>query len=565
MLFFTAVLVLIWILLNQDRYENLTVGSVAIYHDNSISSTLNDGNLAFENGLALLTDKVNPIYYYNNQEKFLISKNSAFSGQSSVSLNGLNSDRLFRRMDDSPASSFYLFSDFQSVNLPQLKESFQDSSNSYELFLTNELNTIRNVYVDSLYLRPNEEDLSELSILVGFGVDNMTSGSIVVKLMQDKRQLSSIVKDITELDNVSFDIAKESYGQYEIVIDGDDVAYDNTFHFSISEKSKTRVTIIDSNETKLFKEVYGNQDLFDVTHQDFRNLDYETLKNSDLVVVSNLYSMPDNFKEQLPGVSFIVFPSDSIHNESYEAFLGLSLISNDKELEEINVDVRHPLFKGVFENTVEFNRQPREISLFRIEGGYESIVEYRGGKPFLLEKSGVYFFNSSFKSSASTFQSNVLFLPIMYQIAFASAGSIETPYYYPGDKIVSSVEASDIPIKIIGSDYEVIPDFNSLGSEVVLELPQEIMPGKYFVMQNSDTLQSIALNIPKEESKMSSPDLEEIQEIFSDMPYVRVSQIFEGNTNEAFTDESQSSLWKYALILATLLLLTETVLHRYLK
>ena len=564
-LFFTTVLVLIWILLNQDRYQNFTVGSVAVYYDNSISSTLNEGNLAFENGLSLLTEKVNPIYYFDNRGKFLISKNVAFSRQGSFSLTGMDSDKLLHRMNESPASSFYLFSDFQSVNLPQLKESFQDSSNNYELFLTNELNSIRNVYVDNLYLRPNEEDISELSILVGFGVNNMTSGSIVVKLMQDKRQLSSVVKDITELDNVRFDISKELYGQYEIVIDGDDVAYDNTFHFSISEQSKTRIALIDPDGRRLLKEVYGNKELFDVTHQDFRNPDYGSLKNADLVVVSNLYAMPENFKEQLPGVNFIVFPSDSIDTESYESFLGLRLINDDKELEEINVDVRHPLFKGVFENNVEFNRQPREISLFRVEGEYESVIEYRGGTPFLLSKGEVYFFNASFKPSTSTFQSNAMFLPIMYQIAFASTGNIETPYYYPGDKMILSVEVSDVPIKVIGSDYEVIPDFNSLGSETVLELPQEIMPGKYFVMQNSDTLQHIALNIPGEESKMSAPDLKAIQEAFADKSYVSVSQIFEGNISQVFTDESQSSLWKYALILAMLLLLTETVLHRYLK
>ncbi|MEO9482108.1 MAG: hypothetical protein ABJG47_01595 [Ekhidna sp.] len=449
--------------------------------------------------------------------------------------------------------------------MQELSSFLRDSSRNYELVVTKDLGEIRNIYVDSLYLRPNEDNLSELSILVDFGVHNMTNGSVVVKLMQGTRQLSSVVKDVTELDDVRFDILKDNYGSYEIAIDGDDVVYDNAFHFTIGERAKSQIVILNSTSSNLLKDVYGNSDLFDLAQQDLGNLNYDVMMNADLVVISDEFELPEDMKNQLMDKNYIVFPPDSINVVSYERFFDFKLTGLTEKFSEIDVDTKHPLFKGVFKDHLEYASQSAKAALFNIEGIFEPVISYRGGVPFLLEKGGAYFFNSSISSGGSGFESNALFLPILYQIAFSSIGMIENPYYYPGDRLTLKTDATDVPIKISKSGYEVIPSFNSSGTEVVLEIPFNLEVGTYVVTQGADTLRSIALNIPKEESAMIAPSLEEFTKEFSRLPNVNVSQILAEESSVTFAAESQSSFWKYALILAVFLLLIETLLHRYLK
>ena len=200
-----------------------------------------------------------------------------------------------------------------------------------------------------------------------------------------------------------------------------------------------------------------------------------------------------------------------------------------------------------------------------MNGDFETIINFRDGNPFLLQKKDIYLFNVALKQSSSGFQSNALFLPILYQLAFSSVGRIDIPYYYPGDQLVVGSKPSDIPVKIKSIDYEVIPAFNSNGTEMILEVPDDLEPGMYVLLQGSDTLKGLAINLPKEESVMRAPSFEEFRDELSDMQNVTVSHLVEGQSNEVFASGSQSSLWKYALILTVFLILTETVLHRYLK
>lgn len=562
---FISVIVIIALLFGGTNYVNRTEGIEGVYYDNSVSSSLNNTSTRVENGIEQIKSNTNSVLYFDNFGKSLLDNNSIVSISDEKSQTRINTSVLFNRLNDNYLGTSYLFSDFQSFDVTELRGQMIDSSKNFHLIITNNLNEIRNVGVDSLYLIPNQDNLSELSVLVDFNVFNMTSGSVVVKLMKGERQLSSIVKDVSELDIVRFDISKNSFGDFEIVIDGDDVDFDNSFHFIVGEKVKPNISILKSSKSDIIKAVYSNSNLFDVHIQDPNNLDYDLLKESDLVVISDLYMLPKSLQDQLKDIDFVLFPSDSVNLESYEDFTGVNLNSIDEGINETSVDSKHPLLKGVFEQTIENGAMPHDIALFRTNGNYEPIIEFRGGNAFLLKRNNVYFFNSSIKKSAIGFQSNALFLPILYQIAFSSAGSIETPYYYPGDRLVLAAKASDNPIKLVRNNYEIIPTFNSKGSQVIMELPEELVSGKYFTIQGADTLRRIAINIPKVESDMNSPTLEELNESFADMNNVTVSEIVEKNDNVVFASASQSSLWKYVLILTVFLILTETALHRYLR
>lgn len=564
LLLFTTLLLLIVILTGKTSYGYEGVELVGVHYDNSYSATLRETDAKVEQALKQIKNNQGSILYFDNVDRSLIDRNTIVSIENKKTQYANSSSLIFKRFNDNNLSLQYLFSDFQNFDADELRMAMIDSAKEYHLILTNDLNDIKNLSIDSVYLFPNQDNLSEISILVRFNAYNIPSGSVVVKLMQGARQLSSIVKDVTELDVVRFDISKEFFGDFEIEIDGDDVTYDDIFHFTVGEKSKSNITIINSERSDIIKQVFDNNELFNVELQNLNNIDYQKLDDSDLVILSHLVELPAGLQSQLKDANFMIFPSDSIYTQSYEEFIDVGFSLSNNNIAETSFNFNHPLLGGIFDKQLDDGSMLADAAVFNIEGDFESIIEYRGGNSFLLQKSNVYFFNSSLKEGAGGFQSSALFLPILYQIAFVSSGSLEIPYFYPGDRIVVNTKPSDVPVKLIGDNYEVIPSFNSSGSQLVLELPDDIEVGKYTLLQAQDTLRRVAINVAKEESAMNGPSLEDLVSAFEDMENVKISQI-QSNESTVFAGNSQSSLWKYALLLAVILILTETVLHRYFR
>ncbi|MEQ9465915.1 MAG: hypothetical protein RLN88_00805 [Ekhidna sp.] len=529
-----------------------------------MSSALSESNLILKRSLVGLQEP-RSVVFFNNDYSFFGGAELNLDQIGELSHSPPRWTELLRKDNSADLSGrLILLSDFQGEDLAGLREHFSDTSKSYSLILTRNLNELGNVAIDSLYVQPNPDELSEMTIKVTFRVFNMESGSLVIKLMKEGRQLSSIVKEASELDEIQFSIANNEIGAFSLEIDGDEVGYDNTFDFTVADRKKPIISIIEQSDPRFLREVFANTQLFNVHVQKPGDLDYEKLSESDLIVLSDLIELPVSLIEQFAETTFLVFPNDSSEISSYGEFLGINLAEADGSIAEIDIDYQHPLFEGVFEKSVDEGMMIELNPLFLLRGDFESIMKFRYGNSFLTRKNKTYFFNSSMGTTG--FQSSALFLPVMYQLAFSASNDIQIPYYYPGDRIVTQGQPSDNPVRILNEDTELIPSFNSNGGEIVLEIPQDISSGFYFLVQNEDTLKQIAINIPKQESIMQAPTIDELKDAFANVENVEVLEALNQSSDRPLlASAGQSSLWKYALFLAVLLVLTETMLHRYLK
>lgn len=558
-LIFGCVLFCVWQLMSDDTKGS---GPVFLYFDNSISSSIDDGNLVLEETIeSLLDNDLKPINLSDNLDNQQIHSLSDVSIQLSYVSTGLS--RFFNEEYWYGGSSV-LLSDFQLTEVQDLQDYTIDSTRYYEIVLLNDLNDDRNVFIDSLWVQVNSSDLSELSIFVKFIAFNSDDGNIVVKLMQSGKQLSSVVKSVMELDIIEFDVPIDSYGQYSLVINGDDVTYDNEFYFIREMNNKPAISILNNGNTRAINEVFNNPTLFETEVLDIQNLDYELMSASDLIVFNNYTELPSNLIEQFKDKHFLIFPSDSIEFQSYSDLNGLSFSSRERGNLQIDIVDGNSLTRGIFEERVRPGSLPFLSPVFNVQGSYEPIINYRDNSPFLLLNEKKYVFNTSL-SLASGFESNALFLPILYQIAFSSIGGLEIPYVYPGNTLGLDVPVSDIPIRIVKEGFEIIPAFNSTDLKTTIQIPENIDPGFYHLVQKSDTLRQIAINIPKEESVMISPSLADLKHVFGEYENVNVSEVYEGSGKTVFASTESIGLWKYALILTILLILTETMLHRYFR
>ncbi|MER3329124.1 MAG: hypothetical protein RIF34_06045, partial [Candidatus Kapaibacterium sp.] len=176
---------------------------------------------------------------------------------------------------------------------------------------------------------------------------NISSGNVVIKLMQGSRQISSIVKSISDLGIVEFDVPIEAYGSYSLEIEGDDVVYDNTFYFVIEERSKPTISIL-NNGSRAIEEVFSNELLFNTQILDIQNLDYEMLDQSDLVVLNSHENLPANLIGQFSDKKFLIFPSDSVNILTYNELSNL-VFTKSNGVFEIDLETENELLKGVFE------------------------------------------------------------------------------------------------------------------------------------------------------------------------------------------------------------------------
>ncbi|WP_425392581.1 BatA domain-containing protein [Ekhidna sp.] len=562
-LLFGSLVFLIYLLLNQR--PSLNDESYAVYFDNSLSSQVIDGQEIAKRLVSDLIDKKsNSGIYIDNNQKTII--NESFNVEfipSKFSNSSLNQFLISDRLSNSLADNYYILSDYQLYDLNAINRLVSDTTIQYHLLYSKELNSIKNVAFDTLYIQPNPNDLSKLALVVEFSVFNMTSGNLVIKLLQDNSQISSIVKDISELDRVEFTIPIEKHGSYQLKIDGDDVSFDNNFHFVISERTKPRVVIFDNDKNGFVNTVFLNKNLFELFDLSINNIDYEILKDADLVVFNKQKEIPTSLIGQFKDLDYIIFPSSDIKIENYEDFLKLSFTETNGELNELSLEQNHPIIKGVFDGNLDEGVLPSTPKAYNIAGDYEEVIRYRGGNVFLLKSNNSYFFNTVL-GGENGFQSKALFLPILYQIAFRAADRIDMPYYYPGSKLAVSGDVSDDPIRMVNSDLELIPSFNSNGNEIIIEIPGDISAGYYHLIHKGDTIRQVAINIPKEESVMQSLSINEIEDYFKDSPNVNVSKI-DASNNILLASNSDISFWKYALILTLLLVMSETMLHRFLR
>lgn len=562
LLIFGCILFSIWHLVSDKEVKK--TGSVSLYFDNSVSSTINDGAAILYDLVQDLTNQnQKPIHLISNIDNQSIASVSDFGLSSSYSSKALNSVFEYD-MAEYASNNNILLSDFQRVNTQDLASVLIDSTKRYRIILLNKLSEHRNLAVDSLWLQTNPNDLSELTVYVDFVKYNMASGSVVVKLMQGTRQLSSIVKELGELDVLEFDIPMDAYGQYSLQIDGDEVAYDNEFFFVREVKNKPVISVLNNEGGRAIEEVFNNSSLFDTKILNTQNPDYERLEGSDLIVFNNFFELPINLIEQFDGKYLLIFPPDSIDGLSYSGLDGMSFSQNSSDPLEIDIIPGNDLMRGIFDENTQPGTMPKLSPAFHVKGSFEPIINFRDGSPFLFSTQKNYIFNTSLNNSQG-FESNALFLPVLYQIAFTSAGGIEAPYVYPGNSIKLDVPVTDIPIKLVGEGFEVIPDFNSIESKTTLSIPNDVKPGIYHLIREEDTLQHLAINIPGNESVMIAPSLEDLERAFEQYDNVTVSQVYEGAENTMFASSESVGLWKYALILALILILTETMLHRFLK
>lgn len=441
-----------------------------------------------------------------------------------------------------------------------------------------------NVYVDSLNL--------ENPFVIG-GEKN----TIRVKLRNDgTRRIDGLVVKLTingvqaattsatlepgSPGEIGFDITTGMSGLNSAVVSFNDFpgAFDNEFFFTLNFSKQVRVLEIKQTTGQSFIEkVFGNTQLFQFKSYPASNVDYSQVAQADFVVVNGLNRIDPALGASLAsyrqnGGTLLLVPGDQPDMGSYTSTFQLPGLkwSTTGEIEELDKpDYNNPLFSNIFEERSAQLQMPRAKKALDWGQDRSAILRFRNGLPFLSNFGKLFLLSAPLDRNFTDFYNHALFVPVMYRLAATGKKNESSPYYYLTENIVT-VQADSLfgeePVRLVGA-IEVIPPQRKDIDKVVMELPRFTMnAGFYQVMFQKDTIDQVAFNLARDESRLDHFSFDELTNQFSKE---NVS-VFTAISSSAFGDEIRerylgTPLWKYAVVLSLLFLLAEVLLIRFLK
>lgn len=480
-----------------------------------------------------------------------------------------------------------LLSDFQKSVIDDNISIFSDSSRGF-VFMPPYQQAPSNIWIDSLWVEQKDDGNEQLKIqLRALG----KAGDLNIALENDQQLIGTqqIVINEGEQELVSFPIKRFSSdmsSSFRIQLEAGDLGFDNTFNFSLPERSKLKILLLaESESNNLLSAVFENEELFDFQNESLNNFAFQDLDEYDLVV-AELGDQLNNFASgalktyAASGNNLVVIPTSNFDQYSFLEDLGFSSVSNiyqpnNKPVKLQSPDLKNPFFRNVFKNMNKDISMPEAEMYLKWKSG-QQLLSFINGYPFLGltgVSDNIFVFASPFDQEYTNFPQHGIFLPVFYKIAFSGKRENQAEYFYLNQDVIQ-LSLSDIPegtvVKLKQGDQELVPDQRISGNKMRLILPQEDLKSGFYTIINTkteDKLGALALNIPKKESKTGYYTTSELQSLFQDQENVAILDGYDFASIKDYIDETKNGfpLWKYFLVLALLSLLAEVLIIRLLK
>ena len=441
-----------------------------------------------------------------------------------------------------------------------------------------------NIYVDSAFFEDPIllfDEPSDLKIRLKYAGNGDGELSTRVKLLNDDKLIAntSVSWGTSKTAEVSFEIQFESLSSNRIKIELTDqsLEFDNSYYLTVQAFRRPTVEYVYSGQANSYlTEVYANQKLFDFRSSAIGDIVYENLNHADLIVLDGFDELPDGFLQFKDQANFLIVASSNPNLTNYSKFFNQSILTvSDTSVQALVFnDLDHPIVRDLFLKNTDNPEMPSSTARVNSTAG-KIILKSTFNSPYLIdfenERSNSFLITAPLNLLNGNFQTHSIFVPLLYRIAQFSVQSNGVLAYSLNDRIIELSVGnlnSTARVQVVNSVGEFIPNYQVKANNLLMELPpaDELIPGFYEVIVDSDTIETFALNHSKEESELIQYTIEELRDIADGKDnYTLLS----GNTSSALDTllnegNSANYLWKYALLLALIFLTTEVLLVRFL-
>ena len=451
----------------------------------------------------------------------------------------------------------------------------------------------RNVSIDTAWFESPVQSLNQPNNLVvkvqNLGEVEASNIRLALTLNGEVRPIGTInIPALTSVfDTINVTISKTGWYEAKLNITDFPIEFDNDFFFTFYVKEK--VDILEIHEgvpNKFVQATFKSSEYFKSSTQSVGQLDYSKLPDNDLVILSDLKSVPSGLISELRtfvenGGNVVVFPNKEANLADYNK---LTAAFNANELGALDIrdrivsfiNFQDFVFFDVFEDRRDNLKLPNTKGNFKISrkasSNEEVLLRYRDGGSFLgkyvLGKGNFYLCAAPLNIDYSDLVKNgEIFVPMLYRMALATARQRKVAYTIGRDNILESdnkSSGSEMIYKMGGETGEFIPEQRKMGSRMTLGINNQIkLAGFYNLYLNPQEVQDkFAYNFDRKESKLSFYSIDDLRGMLGEEPVI-IDGTYARDFNNLITAEKKGSpLWKWCLILTLAFLLAETLLLR---
>lgn len=430
-----------------------------------------------------------------------------------------------------------------------------------------------NVSIDSVFIRQTLDNFYEISIQVSnYGENNQPISMGLYN--QNKLVAKTMVSLKKQKQVIPFTIPKKAFhGSVSLVDNG--LTFDNTYYFSIGESQKTKVISIgEVVKSSFLSRIYTN-DEFEYQNSTLVQLDYNLIENQDAIVLNEVEEIPQALQTTLhsfveKGGNLILIPSAkaSISNlNSLVQKTGNTTFKSVNTTEKLitKIHFNHPIFRNVFENQISNFQYPKTKTSFTITSTSPAVLSYQDESSFLVSSNTgagiVSVFSAALNMGNSNFQQSPLIVPVLYQLAQSqekngiAARTIGNPDSY---FVTTNLDKEGV-LTVKNETEQFIPMQQILSTKVKMEFGEHPkQAGNFAIFNTKKWIQNVSFNYNRSESDLFQNNEKLLSNTNQIDSMATVFELIQSENND-------SQIWKWFLIFALLLLVTEMAIIRFMK
>tara|TARA_B100000579_G_scaffold123007_1_gene99086 strand:- start:81807 stop:83816 length:2010 start_codon:yes stop_codon:yes gene_type:complete len=589
---------------NKNDSKDFKVG---LYIDNSFSMQRSDSNnkdlisYAKENAVSILHElhdsetvliltndfeKKHQKWYSPKEAVELINAIPISSNQTNLTTIISRYNQAIDTLDD---NTFYVFSDFQTKRNKQKK--IQNKYSKIKIGLLDIDNSV-NISIDSCYFSTPIRRKNEIENLnVVFTNHSTVDKTVKSKLMINSKQKGSYNIEIPANKTIHHIVSYINPMEKDTIkgiieINDDNIVFDNKLYFSYSTNQKIDISTISNNDisTGLFN-IFSDS-IFRLAEYNIDHIEYEELKNAQLIVLDELNEIPSGLIKNLEsflsnGGNLVVFLNEHINRNDYNqlfTYISIDSISTWKEGEhQIKyINYENKIFEDVFSEKRSNIHLPKINGYHAIKKNKQArsrkVLNFLNNEPFLSEylyKDGrVFICYSGLKSERQNFSQHALFVPFIYNASLINLKTEKLYYYINQETIIekNDITNNDIIYLKQKEQFEMIPSIIDLNQKTLINFQNKIPhAGNFDFLKNNKIKQPISFNYNRDESIMEFLNKSQIKDIFETQ---KIDFLTTENNTISKKDtgiKKQKRLEDFFIILAIILLIIELILLRIWK
>lgn len=511
-----------------------------------------------------------------------------------------------------PNKLLYIISDGQETQMSRLMEAEQEDEIDVNLqFIQIGEAEPSNVGIREVEIEQSEGEDFIRATIENFGVQ--PSGSQFFNIYLDDELLSQQVYDIAEgeTEEFLFEIpeSEERFLRVELMIEGDELAYDNRYFAAIQLPEQRNVLHISNINAQrgefrsyllpLLEGAAENNKQLQFEFQSVDDLSPDQFDQADAIVLDGLTSLPDYLSQALiervqSGAGLLFLPSADGNIQNYNRILALSDAgeystpigsygSFNRNDQVAPPQDGHPILEVMFDRREGEDLRVNLPDLYYYYG--INTVEGRATAPILTTRTGNVILNevevgngtliySAIGSDPgwSDFPVKPLFAPLFYRtVEYLASGedAVLNNHILGNPFDITLSGATSGAVELQSGDDQIIPTTRQTFSGLnVLYQADEWRPGwKVTTFGDDDIL--YASNLDAMESQLTTLNEQELTEQLNNVFRTAGVRMAGGDEQERLTDLKTASLgkeiWHWFIIFAIILLLTESMISRHYK